>query len=252
MSKVKDFLEEVAKSREEFDKKIESVKNRFDTLRSGTKELKRNLEALDKKLEQEKIASITKIEDLEKEILLEQNKRPDIRKRLEGYEREINFRSDREKQSNENLIKKHKESTQVRLAIDHLCDFMAKFSEITIPGDSKGTKPGTIKFQGTIQGQEKKKDKSEVTSEEIKELENQVMKLKKIKKQALFWNQLYRGDMSAFNQELLYEEIKDKKKQLGTQMQSPTKKKAENTTVAAPAPATKEVTVSGITEVSRK
>jgi len=43
MSKIKTFLEQVALSREEFDKKIDNVKSRFDTLKSGYEQLEKNV-----------------------------------------------------------------------------------------------------------------------------------------------------------------------------------------------------------------
>ena len=219
MKQVKEFLEEVAKSQEEFDKKIELVKNRFETLRSGTVDLKRNLEALDKKIEQEKISSINKIEDLDKEILLEQNKRPDIRRRLEEYERKINILSDKEKHGNENLIKKHKKWIQMRLAIDHLIDFVDKFTEVSTAEDVKQSK---VIAKPSIQQEENIN-----TDTEAENLENQIVKLKKIKKQATYWYNVYGTDLSGFNPNYLYDEIKAKKKGTLAQCSSPSKKKVE-------------------------
>eukprot|EP00826_Nyctotherus_ovalis_P008800 TRINITY_DN1228_c0_g1_i8.p1 TRINITY_DN1228_c0_g1~~TRINITY_DN1228_c0_g1_i8.p1 ORF type:complete len:433 (-),score=182.01 TRINITY_DN1228_c0_g1_i8:81-1379(-) len=224
MRRIKEFLEEVAKSREEFDKKIELVKSRFDTLRSGSQELKKNLELLDKKIEQERTSSINKLEDLEKEILLEQNKRPDIRKRLEDYEKKINTLSDKEKHGHENLIRKHKKWTQIRLAIDHLVDFIDHFTEVTTGEDGR-PKPMGPKFQVTL-----KDTQEEMTAnQEIEELHRQVAKLKKIKKQAAYWYNIYGQDMAAFNSNALYDEIKAKKKPLAalTQSSISPKKKVE-------------------------
>ena len=222
MRKIKEFLEEVARSREEFDKKIELVKSRFDTLRSGTKDLKRNLEILDKKIERKRIKSIKKLDDLDKDILLEQNKRPGIRKNLEQYEREINMLSDKEKHGNENLIKKHKKWTQIRLAIDHLIDFIDHFTEVST-GDGSKPKPMGPKFQVTVKEQQEEK-KDVTTNKEIEELNKQIVKLEKIKKQAEYWYNIYQKDMASFNPNLLYDEIKQKKS-LNTQGQSSTSPK---------------------------
>jgi len=226
MKRIKEFLEEVANSREEFDKKIEAVKNRFDSLRSGTKELKRSLELLDKKLEQEKLSSDQILEDLKEKILLEQNKRPGIMRQLEAYEKEINLRSDKEKQSNESLIRKHKEYTQIRLAIDHLYDFICRFRDITASEDPKLGKTGANKFHAPVQQQQEKggRDKAIEESDEILELKDQITKLKFIEKESQYWQELYGNEAGAFKKEQLYEEIKAKKKPITDKLQSPKKK----------------------------
>jgi len=233
MRKVKEFLEEVAKSREEFDKKIELVKNRFDTLRSGSQELRKNLEILDRKIEQERTSSMKKLEDLEKEILLEQNKRPDIRKRLEDYEKKIIILGDKEKHGNENLIRRHKKWIQIRLAIDHLVDFIDRFTEVTTGDDGKPKAKGP-KFQMPILDTKEEM----AANHDIEELHRQVAKLKKIKKKVAYWYNIYGQDMATFNVNSLYNEIKTKKKPLAAQTQSSIspKKKAEG------ALATKEFT----------
>ena len=184
---------------------------------------------MDQKLEQEKINSIKKLEDLEKEILLEQNKRPDVRNRLEEYEKKINYQSEKEKQGNQNLIKELKEWTQIKLAVDHLYDFINRFAEVDVE-DSKGFK-GTTKFQATVRlDQAKQKgEKQPDINDEILELRSRITKLKKIKKQSLYWQSLYGGELSKFDPTLLYNEIRLRKQGQSQPNAASPKKKAELT-----------------------
>ncbi len=187
---------------------------------------------MERKLEQEKVGSITQMEDLEKEILLEQNKRPEVRRKLEGYEREINTQSDKEKHGNEVLIGEYKEWTQIRLAIDYLNDFVSKFDQLS--GEEAKAGKTSLKFQEEQKPAEKKGDKAIRQAEEVAELEARVKKLKTIRKQTIYWKRVYGDDVPSFNPNSLYDKLKDKRRGTITQqgVLSP-KKKAEVTVTTA-------------------
>ena len=73
-----------------------------------------------------------------KDILMEQNKMHEIRNRLEKLEKDINARSEKEKQGNEELIGRQKKWTQIYGAIDHLKGFIDNFSNIPLSCRPRG------------------------------------------------------------------------------------------------------------------
>ena len=181
---------------------------------------------MEEALEQEKNNNAAELANLEKQITLAQNKRPDLRNRLEDCERKINALSDKEKQGNEKLIKKRKKWTQIKLAVEHLNDFIEKFEELSAE-ENKGQKITKNKFKTTVHEKppaNKKSDKVVEKNPEVISLSSIVTMLKNIKKKTMYWKSLYGDSVKSFNGDDLFNVIKKNQETTKQNTQSPKKK----------------------------